>query len=53
MSDPKQAAQGSAATAERSLKFHEMAPLQKVKFVLKLTVCLLSFGFIFPHIGSD
>lgn len=53
MSDPKQAAQGSAATAQRSLKFREMAPLQKAKFVLKLTVSILSFGFIFPNIMSD
>lgn len=53
MSNPKQAAQGSAATAQRSLKFHEMTPLQKVKFVLKVAVCMISFGFIYPHILSD
>ncbi len=50
MSDPKQAAQGSAATAQRTLKFGEMMPLQKVKFVLKVAVCMISFGFIYPHI---
>jgi hypothetical protein len=50
MSDPKQAAQGSAATAQKSLKFHEMPPLQKVQFVLKVAVCMISFGFIYPHI---
>jgi hypothetical protein len=53
MSDPKQAAQGSAAPAQRPLRYHEMAPLQKVKFVLKLVVCMLSFGFIFPNIMND
>jgi len=53
MSDPKQAAQGSAATAQRSLKFHEMSPGQKVKFVLKLALCIVSFGFIYPHISVD
>jgi hypothetical protein len=53
MSDPKQAAQGSAATAQRPLRYREMAPLQKVKFVLKLAVCLLSFGFIFPNMMSE
>ena len=53
MSDPKQAAQGSAATAQASLKFHEMSPGQKVKFVLKVAVCMLSFGFMFPHILSE
>ena len=50
MSDPKQAAQGSAATAEQSPKFHQMSRLQKVKFVLKVAVCMISFGFIYPHI---
>jgi hypothetical protein len=53
MSDPKQAAQGSAATAQRSLKFREMAPLQKTKFVLRLALCILSFGFIYPNIMSE
>lgn len=53
MSDPKQAAQGSAATAQRPLKFREMSPGQKVKFVLKLAVCMLSFGFLYPHILID
>jgi hypothetical protein len=53
MSDPKQAAQGSAATAKQSLKYHEMTPLQKTKFVLKLTLSILSFGFVFPNIMSD
>jgi hypothetical protein len=50
MSNPKQAAQGSAATAQRTLKFDEMQPLQKVQFVLKVAVCMISFGFIYPHI---
>jgi hypothetical protein len=50
MSHPKQAAQGSAATAQRTLKFDEMMPLQKLKFVLKVAVCMISFGFIYPHI---
>ena len=38
---------------EQSLKYHEMTPRQKVKFVLKLAVSILSFGFIFPNIMSD
>jgi hypothetical protein len=50
MSDPKQAAQGSAATAQKSPRFQQMTPLQKVKFVLKVAVCMISFGFIYPHI---
>ena len=50
MSNTKQAAQVSSATAQRTLKFDEMPPLQKVKFVLKVAVCMISFGFIYPHI---
>jgi hypothetical protein len=53
MSDQKQAAQGSAATAQRALKFDEMKPMQKMKHVFKVAICMLSFGFIFPHVMSD
>ncbi len=53
MEEQKQAAQGSAATAEPSLKFSQMTGLQKTVFVFKLAVCILSFGFIFPKIGAD
>ena len=49
----KQAAQGSAATAQRTLKFDEMTPAQKVKHVCKIAVCILSFGFVYPHILGD
>jgi hypothetical protein len=50
MSDPKQAAQGSAATAQQSPSFSEMKRLEKFKFVLKVAICMISFGFIYPHI---
>ena len=49
----KPAAQGSAATAQRKLTFKEMSPNQKIVFVLKLTVSILSFGFIFPNLMGD
>jgi len=52
MSEEKQAAQGSAATAQRT-KFDEMKPFQKVKHVCKIALCVLSFGFIYPHIMSE
>lgn len=47
----KPAAQGSAATAaqkKKELTFKEMAPKQKLVFVAKLVVSILTFGFIFP-----
>ena len=53
MADQKQAAQGSAATAQQSPKFSEMSRGQKVKFILKVVVCMLSFGFIFSHVLSE
>jgi hypothetical protein len=53
MQKQKEAAQGSAATAKPSLKFAQMTSRQKVVFILKLAVCILSFGFIFPGITSD
>jgi len=52
MEDPKHA-QGSAAPAQQSLKFRDMTLGQKAVFVLKLTVSILSFGFIYPHISID
>jgi hypothetical protein len=33
--------------------YGRMTPRQKVKFVLKLAVCILTFGFVFPNIMGD
>jgi hypothetical protein len=33
--------------------YGEMNAQQKAMFILKLAVCILSFGFIFPNIMSD
>jgi hypothetical protein len=40
-------------TAQPSLKFDQMTLRQKAVFILKLVVCILSFGFIFPGLTSD
>jgi hypothetical protein len=53
MSNEKQAAQGSAATAKEKLTFKKMTPRQKTVFILKLTVSILSFGMIYPNLMSD
>lgn len=50
MNDAKQ---GSAATATKSVPFKEMTPRQKLVFICKLTIAILSFGFIYPHLMSD
>lgn len=49
----KPAAQGSAATAQRKLTFKEMPRKQKMAFILKLAVSIVSFGFIFPNVMGD
>lgn len=53
MSDVKQAAQGSAATADKSLPYAQMSAGQKMVFIGKLAISILSFGFIFPNLTSD
>jgi len=51
----KQAAQGSAATAQQKQKltFKQMSPMQKLVFVCKLTLSILSFGFLYPNLMTD
>jgi hypothetical protein len=53
MSDGKRAAQGSAATAQDPVPFKQMIPRQKVVFVAKLALSIISFGFTFPNLMSD
>ena len=53
MSNEKQAAQGSAATAHGKLTFKQMSPRQKTLFILKLTVSIVSFGLIYPNLMND
>ena len=49
MDNPRQAPQA----AQPSLKYAQMTGRQKAVFILKLVVCILSFGFIFPGLTSD
>jgi len=30
-----------------------MKPKQKVLFIFKLTICILTFGMVFPNVMSD
>jgi hypothetical protein len=53
MSNPKQAAQGSAASAKPKLTFKQMSRGQKTVFILKLAVSIVSFGMIYPNLMSD
>jgi hypothetical protein len=37
----------------QSIKFKDMTATQKAVFMLKVAVCIISGGFIYPHIMSD
>ncbi|HEU4442036.1 MAG TPA: hypothetical protein VFR83_08455 [Burkholderiales bacterium] len=37
----------------QSIKFKDMTVTQKAVFVLKVAVCIISGGFIYPHIMVD
>lgn len=52
MSDSQQSAQGSGG-AKKSLTYKQMSAGQKTVFILKLAVCIVSFGMIFPNVMSD
>lgn len=51
MSIPQQSAR--SGVAKKSLTFKEMSGGQKTVFILKLAVCIVSFGMIFPNIMND
>lgn len=53
MSEEKRPAQASTATARKPTPYKEMTPQRKVMFILKLAVCIISFGMIFPNVMSD
>ncbi len=42
-----------ANKTEQNLPFKEMTPHQKVVFILKVIVCAVSFGMIFPNVMGD
>jgi hypothetical protein len=35
------------------MKYNEMTRRQKIVWVLKLTLCIISFGMIYPNIMHD
>ena len=47
------ASQGGAAKAHQPTAFKDMSPSRKVRFVLKLAVCIVTFGFAFPNVMSE
>ena len=39
--------------AGQGMPYAQMSAAQKVRFVLKLSVCILTFGFIFPNVMGE
>lgn len=52
MSTKAQAPQGGTAAAQ-IVPFKQKSFLQKCVFVGKAALCILSFGFAFPHVFSE
>ena len=38
---------------QEGMPFKQMKPRQKVIFILKLVVCIVTFGIVFPNVMSD
>ena len=47
------AAKLTAPTFDRGTPFADMRPNQKMLFVLKVVLCVVSFGFVFPNVMSS
>jgi len=44
---------GGTVAEAQAVRFKEMTRKQKFVYVLKVTVCVISFGMIFPNIMHD
>ena len=49
MDQPKPAPQPT----HRGQAFNQMKPRQKVIWIIKVTICVLTFGFLFPWVMYD
>ena len=46
-------AEAPTQTTTPSIKFKDMTGTQKLVFVLKVTLCVISGGMIYPNVMSD
>jgi len=37
----------------KAMPYAQMSTKQKVRFVLKIAICILTFGFVFPNVMGD
>ncbi len=45
--------EGDVTKADQGVPFKKMNRRQKVVFILKVAVCIITFGMVFPHVMSD
>ncbi|HUQ73179.1 MAG TPA: hypothetical protein VM183_00530 [Burkholderiales bacterium] len=50
---PKTTAFDKVIAHDGGKKFADMTGLQKTVFILKLIICICTFGFAFPNVQSD
>ena len=43
----------SAPTVSTGTAFKQMSGRQKMRFICKLVVCIVTFGMAFPHVMND
>ena len=53
MEENNSASKPKAPNIDRGTPFDDMLPTQKTLFVLKVVLCVISFGFIFPNVMSS
>ncbi|MEO8385271.1 MAG: hypothetical protein ABI583_08515 [Betaproteobacteria bacterium] len=53
MEENATAGKPSAPSFDRGTPFADMRPNQKTLFILKVMLCVVSFGFIFPNVMTS
>jgi hypothetical protein len=53
MEEKDSASKPEAPKRDFGTPFKEMTPKQKFVFVLKVVVCVITFGVVFPNVMSD
>lgn len=53
MPQPKQPSKPMRQESPTGTPFKQMTRDRKVRFIFKVLVCVISFGFIFPNVMGD
>lgn len=53
MEESNSPSKSKAPKSDHGTPFKEMTPLKKFMFVLKVMVCVITFGFVFSNVMND